>query len=104
MSVGRQIDEQHCFFGGHVLHPNIAIEYDSASPLGPNRPLVSGPLALKQRMFAHFNVRTATIHDIFWKSLTDEQKDEQIIRLRTQLGYVHQRDLESTNQYAKTNY
>merc|ERR1719158_449751 len=35
-SSGREQDEQHCFFAGHLIAPNIAFEYDSFQPLGPD--------------------------------------------------------------------
>ena len=91
-SCGRDgIDEQHCFFAGHLLNADsskpLAVECDSMSALGPNRPKVSGFLALKQRMFLKFGVKTAVIHKIFWERLSDAQRDEQVMRLRAQLGY-----------------
>jgi len=90
-SVGRADDDQHCFFGGHLLYPNIAIEYDSMSPMGPNRVKCSGQLALKTRIFSLLGLKTGTIHSAFWTRLSDDQKDEQIMRMRVGMGYVHQR-------------
>ncbi|CAD7931959.1 unnamed protein product [Amoebophrya sp. A120] len=106
-SVGREFDEQHCFFAGHLLKPNIALEYNSMSAMGPQLQFQAGNnksnnancsvvphtpggfLSLKQAMFSKFGARTATIHRIFWDRLTEDQKDEQIIRLRSSLGYLH---------------
>ncbi len=92
-SVGRQSDEQHCFFAGHLLlgYPhNIALEYDGTTPLGPDRPRTSGNLSLKQRLLSRvFGLKTATIHRVFWERLNEDEKDEQILRLRAQLGYEH---------------
>lgn len=86
-SLGRARDEQHCFFSGHVLHPRIALDYCSASPIGPGRPLESGAIALKQRIFARCGVQSAVIHGSLWNKLSSDQKDEQVVRLRAQLGY-----------------
>ncbi|ETW27495.1 hypothetical protein PFFCH_05097 [Plasmodium falciparum FCH/4] len=50
LSVGRKIDEQHCFFTSHFYKPlNLCIEYDYFHPIGQNRPLVSGIISLKNR-------------------------------------------------------
>eukprot|EP00397_Hematodinium_sp_SG-2012_P032793 GEMP01034952.1.p1 GENE.GEMP01034952.1~~GEMP01034952.1.p1 ORF type:complete len:499 (+),score=112.68 GEMP01034952.1:103-1599(+) len=86
-STGREEDEQHCFFAGHLIAPNIAFEYDSLQPLGPDRPKVNGWLALKQRIFPHFGLQTVAFHKIFWSRLTEDEQDEQILRVRAQAGY-----------------
>lgn len=86
-SLGRPHDEQHCFFAGHFLRPNIALEYDSHSCMGPDRVRAGGMVSLKQKLFAKFGVRTATIHRTFWDRLTADEKDEQVTRLRVAMGY-----------------
>jgi len=87
-SVGREEDEQHCFFASHLIAPNIAFEYDSYQPLGPDRPKVNGWIQLKQRIFPHFQLQTIAFHKIFWSRLTEDEQDEQILRIRTQAGYL----------------
>eukprot|EP00392_Amoebophrya_sp_AT5.2_P006393 g6405.t1 len=86
-SLGRPHDEQHCFFAGHFLRPNIALEHDSHSCMGPDRVRAGGMVSLKQKLFAKFGVRTATIHRTFWDRLTADEKDEQVTRLRVAMGY-----------------
>jgi hypothetical protein len=65
-SVGREWDEQHCWFAGHRLEPTIAFEYNDMLPIGPGVPLPGGTLALKARLFqksAFLSLKTF----FFWK-------------------------------------
>jgi len=93
-SFGREWDEQHCWFGGFVLEPKISLELDSYLPLGPGRPRPSGWLAMKSRILKKVGYTVVTFHRCFWDRLTEDQQDEQILRLRAQLGYVHNKELE----------
>jgi len=93
-SAGRDWDEQHCWFAGFLLKPRIALECDSMLPLGPGRPKPSGWLALKSRLLRKMGFKVVTIHRCFWDKLTDDQKDDQVLRLRVDLGYEHDKDLE----------
>ncbi|GAW80276.1 hypothetical protein, conserved [Plasmodium gonderi] len=82
LSVGRKIDEQHCFFTSHFYKPlNLCIEYDYFHPIGFNRPLVNGTISLKNRIFKKLNFNVVNIHKCFWDVLTDEQKESQLIRI-----------------------
>lgn len=82
LSVGRKIDEQHCFFTSHFYKPlNLCIEYDYFHPIGSKRPLVSGTISLKNRVFKKLNFNVVNIHKCFWDTLTEEQKESQLVRL-----------------------
>ncbi|SCO66535.1 conserved Plasmodium protein, unknown function [Plasmodium vivax] len=82
LSVGRKIDEQHCFFASHFYKPlNLCVEYDYFHPIGFNRPLVSGTISLKNRIFKKLNFNVVNIHKCFWDTLTEEQKESQLVRL-----------------------
>ncbi|ANQ07363.1 Uncharacterized protein PCOAH_00017060 [Plasmodium coatneyi] len=82
LSVGRKIDEQHCFFTSHFYKPlNLCIEYDYFHPIGFNRPLVSGTISLKNRIFKKLNFNVVNIHKCFWDTLTEEQKESQLVRV-----------------------
>ncbi|EER12829.1 conserved hypothetical protein [Perkinsus marinus ATCC 50983] len=85
-SVGRPDDEQHTIFAGHKLNPGIAFEYDYLHPVAPDTPKVSGIVAHKLRLMRHFGIYSVVVHDCFWSKLTDDQKDEQVVVLRTKLG------------------
>jgi len=93
-SVGREWDEQHCWFAHFKLDPKIALECDSVLPLGPGRPRPSGWQSLKARLFTAMGYRVVTLHSCMWDKLSEDQKDEQMFRLRIEVGYVHDRDLE----------
>merc|ERR1712023_445265 len=93
-SFGRDWDEQHCWFAGFMLEPKVALECDSMMPLGPGRPRPSGWLSLKSRILRKTGFKVVTLHDCFWTHLSEDQKDEQIMRLRAEAGYRHNRELE----------
>mmetsp|Transcript_50520 Transcript_50520/g.94352 ORF Transcript_50520/g.94352 Transcript_50520/m.94352 type:complete len:114 (+) Transcript_50520:1-342(+) len=76
------------------MEPRVAVECDSMLPLGPGRPRPSGWLGLKSRVARKMGLRVVTLHDCFWTHLTEDQKDEQILRIRAQVGYRHNKDLE----------
>jgi len=97
-SVGRDWDEQHCWFAGHLLEPKVALECDSMLPLGPGRPRPSGWLAMKSRVMKKMGYTVVTMHKCFWDKLTEDQKDEQILRLRASVGYKHNQELERSLQ------
>jgi len=92
-SAGRDWDEQHCWFAGFLLEPKVAIECDSMLPLGPGRPQPSGWISAKARLLQQMGFTVVTLHRCFWNSLTDAQKDEQLLRVRADTGYIH-KDLE----------
>jgi hypothetical protein len=94
-SVARHTDEHPCWFAGHKLNPRIAIEYNSFLPIenGEFRP--SGWIELKKRMFNKMGCSTVVLNQRSWNQLTEQQKDEQIMLLRIQLGYAHDVNLES---------
>ncbi|CAL1169324.1 unnamed protein product [Cladocopium goreaui] len=93
-SFGREWDEQHCWFAGFLMEPKVALECDSMLPLGMGRPRPSGWLALKSRVARKVGFRVVTLHDCFWRHLTEDQKDEQMLRMRAQMGYQHDPGLE----------
>ncbi|CAE8700273.1 unnamed protein product [Polarella glacialis] len=93
-SCGRDWDEQHCWFAGFMLEPQVAIECDSMLPLGPGRPRPSGWIALKTRILRKIGLQVVTLHHSFWNHLSEDQKDEQIIRIRADVGYKHSKELE----------
>ncbi|KAF4738099.1 hypothetical protein FOZ62_031327 [Perkinsus olseni] len=95
-SVGRPDDEQHTIFAGHKLNPGIAFEYDYLHPIAPDAPKVSGVVAHKLRLMRHFGIYSVVVHDCFWSKLTDDQKDEQVVVLRTKLGYIHDKAMEDS--------
>jgi len=88
-SVGREWDEQHCWFAGFLLEPKVAVECDSLLPLKPGEPLASGWLQLKSRLLRKMGYQVVTLHSCFWDKLSEDQKDEQIVRLRRAVGYQH---------------
>ena len=94
-SAGRENDEQHAWFVGHKLNPKIAFEYNSylATSAGDFRP--SGWLELKKRILQRIGFSVVVFNKPNWNQLTDTQKDEQIMLLRAQLGYIHDAGLES---------
>eukprot|EP00438_Fugacium_kawagutii_P001754 Skav227131 [mRNA] locus=scaffold133:194662:197229:- [translate_table: standard] len=63
----------------HMATAKVALECDSMLPLGVGRPRPSGWLALKSRI-----ARKAPL----------DQKDEQMLRIRAQVGYQHDPQLE----------
>ncbi|SBT70985.1 conserved Plasmodium protein, unknown function [Plasmodium malariae] len=82
LSVGRKIDEQHCFFTSHFYKPlNLCIEYDYFHPIGMNRPLINGIISLKNRIFKKLNYNVVNIHKCYWDILTNEQKELQLIKI-----------------------
>jgi hypothetical protein len=83
-SVSRESDEKPCWFAGHKLNPKIALEYNSMLDTE-----LSGWHALKTRIMRKMGYTVAVIHRKQWSGLSDTQKDEQILLLRAQLGYVH---------------
>merc|ERR1711924_269134 len=85
---------QHCWFCGFLLEPRVSLECDSMLPMGPGRPRPSGWLATKSRLLRTMGYTVVTIHRCFWDPLTEDQKDEQVLRLRAQVGYVHDMELE----------
>ncbi|CAK9055997.1 unnamed protein product [Durusdinium trenchii] len=97
-SFGRDWDEQHCWFAGFLMQPKVALECDSMLPLGRGRPRPSGWIALKSRIARKVGLRVVTLHDCFWRHLTEDQKDEQMLRIRSQMGYQHDKSLEKTRK------
>jgi len=97
-SAGREWDEQHCWFTGFLLEPRIALECDSMLPLAPGRPRVSGWLAMKSRVLRRIGYTIVTMHRCFWDKLTEDQKDEQLLRIRAECGYVHNPELEKRSK------
>lgn len=96
LSVGRPIDEQHCFFTSHFYKPlNLCIEYDYLNPIGTGRPLVSGILSFKNRIFKKFNFNVVNFHKCFWDQLTSEQKESQLLRL---MKTFEEKDKEQRNR------
>jgi len=93
-SVGRDWDEQHCWFAGFMLEPRIALECDSMLPLGAGRPMPSGWVSMKSRVLRKMGLSVVTLHKSLWDSLSEDQKDEQVLRMRLQLGYQHDKELE----------
>lgn len=93
-STGRDWDEQHCWFAGFLVEPRVAIECDSLLPLQPGEPRPSGWLQLKSRLLKKMGYTVVTIHRCIWDKLTEDQKDEQILRLRAEVGYRHDKELE----------
>lgn len=101
-SVGRSWDEQHCWFGGHVIKSkNLVLEYDHLMPLGPARPKTSGILQLKRRLFNLFGFSVATIHRCYWDALADHDKDEQIRQLLGSFGEVSATEVYEKRSYAE---
>ena len=94
-SVGRDTDDQHCWFAGHKLNPKIAIEYDSYLPIREGEFRTSGWLDFKARIFRKCGYTVAVIHKGVWDRLTESQKDEQVHLLRAKLGYVHSEELDT---------
>jgi len=92
-SAGRSWDEQHCWFAGFLLNPMIALECDSMLPLGPGRPRPSGWLTLKSRILQKMGYKVVTIHRCFWDALSEDQKDDQLMRLRSAVGYKVAQDV-----------
>jgi len=90
-SAGRDWDEQHCWFTGFLLEPKLALECDSMMPLSAGTPRTSGWLALKSRLLQKMGFTVITIHRNLWDSLSEDQKDEQIMRIRVTAGYKHDR-------------
>jgi hypothetical protein len=93
-SFGREWDEQHCWFAGFRLEPQVALECDSMLPLRPGRPRMSGWLAMKSRMLRKMGFKVAILHRCVWDGLSEDQKDEQIMRLRVEVHYLHNKELE----------
>lgn len=93
-SFGRDWDEQHCWFAGFLLEPKVALECDSMLPLGVARPRPNGWISLKSRIARKVGLKVVTLHDCFWRHLTEDQKDEQMLRIRSQIGYQHDPNLE----------
>ena len=93
-SVGRDSDDQHCWFAGHKLNPKIALEYDSYLPIKEGEFRASGWLNFKARILRKCGYTVAVIHKGVWDKLTESQKDEQVHLLRAKLGYIHREDLE----------
>ncbi|CAE7749007.1 SETD4 [Symbiodinium pilosum] len=93
-SFGREWDEQHCWFAGFMMEPKVALECDSMLPLGPGRPRPSGWVGLKSRIARKIGLRVVTLHECFWAHLTEDQKDEQMLRIRAQVGYTHNKEME----------
>jgi len=93
-SAGRSWDEQHCWFAGFLLNPQIALECDYMLPLGPGRPRPSGWLTLKSRILRKIGYKVVTIHRCFWDRLSEDQKDDQVLRMRAELGYRHSPELQ----------
>lgn len=82
-SVGRDHDEQHCWFTGHLVSGRLCLEYDYLLPLGPglNRNKPSGWVSWKARLFTKMGYQVVLIHRTAWQPLADDQKDEQILAI-----------------------
>ncbi|CRG99424.1 conserved Plasmodium protein, unknown function [Plasmodium relictum] len=100
LSVGRKIDEQHCFFTSHFYKPlNLCIEYDYFHPIGLNRPLISGIISLKNRIFKKLNFNVVNIHKCFWDILTDEEKESQLIKIIEAFQTKQKADMPKEKEY-----
>lgn len=77
-------DAKPAWFAGHKLNPKIALEYNSQLD-----ETLTGWLSLKVRLMQRLGYSVAVIHKRQWTKLTEPQKDDQIMLLRAQLGYVH---------------
>ncbi|KAF8822955.1 hypothetical protein IE077_001831 [Cardiosporidium cionae] len=99
-SVGRQWDEQHCWFVGHLIRSrNLAIEYDYLLPIGPGRPKVSGTLQCRQRLLKNFGYNSATLHKCFWNNLDEEEKYLQISQLLSSFRKTREEDTHSNFKF-----
>ena len=94
-SIGRESDDQHCWFAGHKLNPKIALEYDSHLAVSEGEFRPSGWLEMKSRILRKCGYTVGVVHKGVWDKLTEGQKDEQMHVLRAKLGYVHSEDLDS---------
>ena len=99
-SVGRDEDVQHCIFAGLLLKPKIAVEADSFLPEN-GKPRVGGWLNWKSRLMQRMGVKVAIIHKSAWDVLSEEQKEERIVALRTKIGYQHERAVEDRKTLQK---
>lgn len=94
-SVSRETDQHPCWFGGHKLNPKIVFEYNWGLPTQDGQFRPSGWIELKKRLFARMGFNTVVLNERSWAKLAEQEKDEQIMLLRLQLGYVHDAKLES---------
>lgn len=100
-SFGRDWDEQHCWFAGFMLEPKVSLECDSMLPLGSGRPRPSGWLSMKSRILRKVGFQVVTLHKCFWGHLSEDQKDEQMLRIRADVGYRHNKDLEKSKRKSR---
>ncbi|AFZ80569.1 hypothetical protein BEWA_034260 [Theileria equi strain WA] len=81
-SVGREDDEQHCLFCGHLFtHRKLCFEYNYLMPKPDGMPVESGLISFRRRMFNKFGYNTAVIHKHQWDSLSLIEKEEQLLRI-----------------------
>ena len=115
-SVGRETDSQHCVFAGHLIKvvnrilrngslmitssrtvTFAAIETNPFLPDSDGKPKVAGWLRWKTRLMKKMGLKVAVVHATNWEVLTEEQKEAQVYKLRTSLGYMH--DSESEKRF-----
>ncbi|GIX65888.1 uncharacterized protein BcabD6B2_53230 [Babesia caballi] len=81
-SVGREDDEQHCLFGGHVF-PNrrLVFEYNYLKGRPDGEPVESGLISFRRRIFGKCGYNVAVIHRSQWDSISLADKEEQLLRI-----------------------
>ena len=120
--MGRLDDEQHCLFAGHLLKvgdrtvrrenrsspksdaleslgstrvvSSAAIETNSLLPLSDGSFKTSGWLRWKTRLMKKMGMKVAVLNGFEWRHLSEEQKEQQVLKLRAELGYIHDAQVE----------
>ncbi|CDR97869.1 hypothetical protein, conserved [Babesia bigemina] len=81
-SIGREDDEQHCLFAGHVF-PNrrLCLEYNYMKGLPSGEPVEGGLISFRHRIFRKCGYSVAVIHGNQWDGLSLAEKEEQLMRI-----------------------
>ncbi|EDO05644.1 uncharacterized protein BBOV_IV000440 [Babesia bovis T2Bo] len=96
-SVGRDDDEQHCLFAGHVF-PNrrLCFEYNYMKARPDGEPVESGGISFRRRIFRKCGYNVAVIHRDQWDALSLNDKEEQLLRIMSAFPQIPNLDYDST--------
>ncbi|ORM40472.1 uncharacterized protein BXIN_1844 [Babesia sp. Xinjiang] len=96
-SVGREDDEQHCLFAGHVF-PNrrLCFEYNYLQCRPDGEPVEGGLISFRRRIFRNCGYNVAVLHKGQWDCLSLSDKEEQLLRILSTFPPLPGANYEST--------
>ncbi|GFE55287.1 hypothetical protein BaOVIS_026910 [Babesia ovis] len=96
-SIGRDDDEQHCLFSGHVF-PNrrLCFEYNYLKSRLDGEPIEGGLISFRRRIFRKCGYSVAVIHRDQWDSMFLTDKEEQVLRILSAFPTLPDANYDST--------